>query len=99
MVKTKSDPLQGMRDNFAVLGKYVKGKSPPFRLALWIVFTDPRSSLLLPLATYYPKKNKNHVILGLTLNPVCEGLALPRYRYSALWARSTGFPVGQALSA
>jgi len=25
-----------------VLGKYVKGKSPPFRLALWIVFTDPR---------------------------------------------------------
>ena len=43
-----------MRDNFAVLGKYVKGKSPPFRLALWIIFTDPPVIPVIALGNILP---------------------------------------------
>ena len=99
MVKTKSDPLQGMRDNFAVLGKYVKGKSPPLRLALWIIFTDPPVIPVIALGNILPPKKQKPRHSWLDPESSVRGLALPRYRYSALWARSTGFPVGQALSA
>ena len=58
----------------------------------------PRSSLLLPLATYYPPKNKNHVILGLTLNPVCEGLRSLAIVIPPYGLDQPGFPSARPLA-